>query len=156
MRRVIPQLAVLTAVLALAACQRAEVPSEASVPDARICYIAMTEAIAAPVSRVTIDYSCRDLGPVPGSRYKSIMDAVAEAQAGAFDDASVRVKISRKAQPDIFIDKNGGVQVDGAQSRLTSEGLSSVRTVLEMMRSNAEKDQEAKFEEAMQRAMSMG
>ncbi len=156
MRRGIPQLAVLTTVLALAACQRTEVVSEASVADTQICYIAMTEVIAAPVSRATIGYSCRDLGPVPGSRLKSIMDAVAGAQPGAFDDASVRVKISRKAQPDIYIDKNGGVQIDGAQTRLTSEGLSSVRTVLEMMRSNAEKDQEAKFEEAMQRAMSMG
>ncbi len=105
MRRGIPQLAVLTTVLALAACQRTEVVSEASVADTQICYIAMTEVIAAPVSRATIGYSCRDLGPVPGSRLKSIMDAVAGAQPGAFDDASVRVKISRKAQHDIFIDK---------------------------------------------------
>lgn len=154
MTRVFSQVVLLSTVLALAACQRTDAVVEASVPDTRICYIAMTEPASAPISRATIGYSCRDLGPVPGSRFKGIMEAVAEARPGPFDDTSVRVRITRPAQPDIFIDKNGGVQVDGAQTSLTSEGLGSVRTALEMMRENAEKIQEEQFEEAMRRAMS--
>lgn len=156
MTRVFSQAVLLSTVLALAACQRTDAVVEAGVPDTRICYIAMTEPATAPISRATIGYSCRDLGPVPASRFKSIMEAVAEAKPGRFDDAGVRVRISRPAQPDIFIDKDGGVHLDGAQTRLTSSGLSSVRTVLEMMRENAEKIQEEQFEEAMRRAMSAG
>ncbi len=156
MTRVFSQVVLISAVLALGACKRADQVAEKGVPDTRICYISMTDPASVAITRESMGYSCRDLGPVPASGFNIIMAAVAEAKAGAFDDKNVRVRISRAAQPDIFIDKQGGVQVGGAPTKLTSEGLSNITSVLETLRKDAEKGQEEEFEEAVQRAMSVG
>lgn len=154
--RVFTQVALVCSVLALTACKRADEVVEKSVPDIRICYIAMTDPVKEAISRDTIGHSCRDLGPVPASRFEVIMAAVGEAKPGAFDDKSVRVRITRASQPDIFIDKKGGVQVGEQRTVLTGAGLDNVTSVLESMRKAAEKGQEEQFEEAVQRATSLG
>ena len=82
------------------------------------------------------------------ARYRRIIRAVADARPGDYDAREVRVRISRPGLPDVFIDRHGGVSVDGKVAALSSGGRSRVERILKKMNARAERAWEAKVEAA--------